>query len=85
LVAGLTGLRPEAALRWRKARLHSPLGPCGDRETFVRGTAVDDGVVPVSNQDSSAQKMLANADILIRRRAGALAAVSGETVSVLDF
>ena len=85
LVAGMTGLRPEAALRWRKARLLSPLDPCGDRETFVRGKAVDDGVVPVSNQDSSAQKMLANADILIRRRAGALAAVAGETVSVLDF
>ena len=85
LIAGLSGMQPQSALRWRKAPLLAALPACGERETFVRGQAAQDSVDPVSNQDSSAQKALADADLLIRRRAGAAPAVIGDTVTVLDF
>ena len=83
LVVGLNGGVP--ALHWREAVLAAPLGPCGDRETFVRGMWEGDTVLPASNQDSGAQKTLADADLLIRRRAGAPAAEAGETVEIIDF
>jgi molybdopterin molybdotransferase len=85
LVAGLTGLDPQSALRWRKTTLLAPLPACGDRETFVRAREFPDGVEPVSSQDSSAQKMLVDADLLLRRRAGAVPAVAGDTIAALDF
>lgn len=85
LVAGLSGLDPQSAHRWHKAPLLSPLPACGDRETFIRGRAFQDGIEPLSNQDSSAQKTLVEADLLIRRRAGAAPASAGDMVSVLDF
>jgi molybdopterin molybdotransferase len=85
LVAGLSGLDPKSAVRWRKAVLLAPLPACGDRETFVRAREFPDGVEPVSSQDSSAQKMLVDADLLLRRRPGAMPALAGDTISVLDF
>ena len=85
LVAGMSGLEAHSALRWRKAPLLAQLPACGDRETFVRAREFQDGVEPVSNQDSSAQKTLVEADLLLRRRAGATPASAGDMVSVLDF
>jgi molybdopterin molybdotransferase len=85
LVAGMSGLDPQSALRWRKATLLAPLPACGDRETFVRAREFPDGAEPLSSQDSSAQKMLVDADLLLRRRAGAMPAAAGDTVSTLDF
>ena len=85
LVAGLSGADTGSALRWREARLLAPLAACGDRETFVRARAVDGGVGPLANQDSSAQRALAEADLLVRRQPGAAAAGTGEFVTVLDF
>jgi molybdopterin molybdotransferase len=83
LIAGLGGRRPE--LRWRRAPLAEAIGPCGDRETFVRAAWEGEAVRPFSNQDSSAQKTLADAELLIRRRADAPAAQAGETVEIIDF
>jgi len=85
LVAGQSGLDPHAALRWRKAPLLAPLPACGDRETFVRAREFQDGAEPVANQDSSAQKTLVEADLLLRRRAGVAPAKVGDMVTVLDF
>jgi molybdopterin molybdotransferase len=85
LVAGMSGLDAHSALRWRKAPLLAQLQACGDRETFLRAREFQDGVEPVSNQDSSAQKTLVEADLLLRRRAGAAPASAGDMVSVLDF
>jgi molybdopterin molybdotransferase len=85
LLAGLSGLDPLVALRWRKAPLLAPLPACGERETFVRARAVQEGAEPLSKQDSSAQKTLAEADLLVRRRAGAPPAPAGDLVPVLDF
>jgi molybdopterin molybdotransferase len=83
LLAGLGGRRPE--LHWRRATLAGAVGPCGERETFVRAAWDGDSVRPFSNQDSGAQKTLADADLLIRRRAGAPAVEAGETVEIIDF
>lgn len=85
ILAGLGGRRPEDALAWRTAPLVSPLGACGDRECFHRGRSTVDGVRPEGNQDSSAQKDLATADLLIRRRPAARALAAGELVEVLAF
>ena len=83
LIAGLGGRR--ADLHWRRAPLAEAIGPCGDRETFVRASWDGDAVRAFGNQDSGAQKTLADADILIRRRAGAPAVQAGETVEIIDF
>jgi molybdopterin molybdotransferase len=84
LLAGLTG-RP-AVLRRRWAPLAGPLVATGDRETFYRSITVpDERVRTLANQESGAQSTLAAADCLIRRHAGAPAAVPGELVEVIDF
>jgi molybdopterin molybdotransferase len=85
LVAGLSGLDPQSALHWRKAPLLTSLPACGDRETFVRARAVHESVEPTASQDSSAQKTLVEADLLVRRRPGAPSAETGDAVWVLDF
>lgn len=85
LLAGLSGKDPQAALDWRMAPLAQPLEPCGERETFYRACATGQGVAPISDQDSSAQKALASADCLIRRRPGDAAAGIGELVPVLPI
>jgi molybdopterin molybdotransferase len=85
LLAGLGGMDPICALQWRSLPLSRPLGPCGDRETFYRARRTDDGVEPLFDQDSGAQKALAEADLLLRRSAGAPAVEVGDLVEVLDF
>jgi molybdopterin molybdotransferase len=74
-----------AALAWRKVRLAGPLPACGERETFHRARALEGGAVPVSNSDSSAQKALAAADLLLRSRPHDPAREAGEEIDALDF
>src|SRR3546814_4805141 len=74
LVAGLGGRDPTSALFWREAYLADVLPACGDRETFFRGRWTGERVQPLSNQDSGAQRALAEADLLIRRWPDAAAA-----------
>ena len=83
LIAGLCGRG--AALRWRRAPLAASLPPCGDRETFVRAAWEGDAVRPADYQDSGAQKTLADAELLIRRRGGSPAAEQGEIVEIIGF
>jgi molybdopterin molybdotransferase len=85
LIAGLSGFDHFTALRWRQERLSNSLPACGDRETFVRARTSTAGIEPVSNQDSSAQRMLVDATLLIRRLAGEPAAREGDVVDVIDF
>jgi molybdopterin molybdotransferase len=85
LVCGLAGGDPGGAVRWRRASLAAALPSCGDRETFVRGRWRADAVEPLSSQNSGAQGALAEAELLIRRRAGAPAAPAGEIVEIIDF
>jgi molybdopterin molybdotransferase len=85
LIRGMSGGDAGVAVCWRRALLASPIEACGDRETFVRGSWEGDAVVQVSNQDSSAQRALADAELLIRRRAGASPLAAGESVEIIDF
>jgi molybdopterin molybdotransferase len=85
LLAGLSGLPVERALRWRSISLATPLNACGPHETFHRARAVADGAEILSFQDSSAQKALADADLLVRQLASTPPLLAGELVEVLDF
>ena len=85
LLAGLTGLSIDRALRWRTEALASELKACGPRETFHRAREVDGSAEILSFQDSSAQKALAAADLLVRQRANAPATPVGAQLEVLDF
>lgn len=85
LLTGLGGHDPMDALAWRTCPLAGVLEATGDRETFHRGRPGDAGVAALPNQDAGSQKALAEAEVLIRRRAGQAAAGAGESVEVLDL
>lgn len=85
LLAGLSGRPIESALRWQSMPLASALKENGPRETFHRARAADAGAETLSFQDSSAQKALADADLLVRQRANAPACLAGDLVDALDF
>ena len=73
------------AVRWRTLPLASPLRSTGNRETLVRATWADDGLVPLDNQDSGSQSALVDADWLIRCPAGQPALDAGQHVMALPF
>lgn len=85
LLAGMSGRPLERALAWRTAPLAAPLGACGPRETFHRARLTNGAAEVLSFQDSSAQRALAEADLLVRQGANTPALDAGETVEVLDF
>lgn len=85
LLAGLSGQPIERALSWQSLPLATPLEECGSRETFHRARRVAGAAEILSFQDSSAQKALAEADLLVRQRAGAPALSAGDIVGILDF
>ena len=85
LLCALTGRHPASALQWRKAAATVPLPACGDRETFVRARWSGEMIEPLSDQDSGAQRALAEAALLVRRSIDAPAAAAGEMVDVLTF
>jgi molybdopterin molybdotransferase len=83
LVAGLAGRT--GSLDWRSLALAGPLPACGDRETFHRARRIERGAAPLSNQDSGAQKALAQADLLLRSRPNDPPRSAGHEMEVLDF
>ena len=70
LVAGLLGQKSPPPLEWIGLPLAIPIPATGDRETFLRANLVDGGLMPVTNQDSGAQRALGEASWLIRCPAG---------------
>jgi len=85
LLLRMGGGDPSSALRWRESVLAEGLPAVRDRETFVRACWAGNRVMPLSDQDSGAQRALAAAELLVRRGIGAPARAAGETVDVLDF
>jgi molybdopterin molybdotransferase len=85
LLAGMRGQPIESALRWRTVQLASPLGACGARETFHRARLDGETAEILTNQDSSAQQALADADLLVRQPPDSAAIEAGVTVEALDF
>jgi molybdopterin molybdotransferase len=74
-----------AALRFRSEPILHALACGEERETYLRAIAAPHGLRTLADQDSSAQRALARADRLIRRRPGACAAREGDLVDSLDF
>jgi molybdopterin molybdotransferase len=85
LLAGLSGRVIDEAIKWRNVPLAASLTRCGARETFHRARMTDGEADVLSFQDSSAQKALANADVLVRQRANSPDLKTGAEVEVLDF
>ena len=86
LLAGLSGQRVERALAWRThgaGLAHE--GVRRARDLPPRAHQQDGAAEILSFQDSSAQKALAEADLLVRQRANSPALDAGEPVEVLDF
>jgi molybdopterin molybdotransferase len=76
-LAGGSQCLPQAV----QMRLAAPLPPVGNRTEFVRARLVDGAVTPISEQDSSALRALAQANLLIRREIDAPAAAVGTMVA----
>jgi molybdopterin molybdotransferase len=85
LLAGMTGRDLNVALAWETALLAAPLPSCDERETFHRARWIDGLVEVLPFQDSSAQKALAEADVLVRQRANSPAIAAGSPVDALRF
>lgn len=83
LLAGMSGRGP--TLEWKSLPLVEPLPGCGDRETFLRAHRTPNGAVPITNQESGAQRALAHADLLLRCRPRDPARAAGELVEALAF
>src|SRR4029079_17371241 len=80
LLAGLSGRHPDEALKWRTASLGTPLKECGSRETFHRARWSGGQVEILGFQDSNAQQVLAEADMLVRQFADTPAVAAGVDV-----
>lgn len=85
LLAALQGRDPAALLDWTPLPLARPLPEAGGRETFVRMVGTPGGLVPLGNQDSGVQGALAEAQWLVRQKAGSGAVVEGALVQALRF
>lgn len=85
LLCGLSGRKPGDALQWRIAKLATDLEECSARETFQRACWSNGRVDVLSNQDSSAQRALAHADLLVRQRPNSVKRTGGDEVEVVDF
>lgn len=85
VLAAMLGTPYEAPIR--SARLATPLKANGKRQDYIRARlSASEGTLvaePFTLQDSSMQKIFAQADALIIRRVHAPAAASGDTVDVL--
>jgi molybdopterin molybdotransferase len=87
LVRALLAREPEAAASVA-ARLEGEVGDSGANECYLRAVARTDAEArmwarPFDNQDTSLVSVFAAANALIRRPAGAKAAVSGSVVEVM--
>ena len=85
LVAGLLGQTRPSPLEWIDLPLGVPIPATSDRETFLRAALIDGKLVPVANQDSGAQRALAEANWLVRCPAGQGPLAAGAMVPALIF
>lgn len=85
LLARLQGRTSAEVNRWREMTLAGELPATGGRETFSRAKLGPVGLVPLSSQDSGAQRLLVQADWLIRRPAHAAPCNAGDRVTAITF
>ena len=70
LVARLLGKARPSPLDWITLPLAAPIPATDNRETFLRARLIEGALAPLTNQDSGAQRALAEAGWLIRCPAG---------------
>ncbi|MFL6762789.1 MAG: molybdopterin molybdotransferase MoeA [Sphingomicrobium sp.] len=85
MIALMVGRPTGSALQWTTGEIASALPACGERETFHRARLEGGTARLLSFQESSAQKALAEADVLVRQRANTPAVATGETVELLHL
>ncbi|MBO6674263.1 MAG: molybdopterin molybdotransferase MoeA [Rhizobiales bacterium] len=86
LIDRLAGRNPAPLLPLQKARLAVGVPANGNRAHFMRAISNDeDGIRPVSSQDSSLLRLLGNADVLLYRSAHAPALEAGSTCETLPL
>jgi molybdopterin molybdotransferase len=83
LLTAMQGRATAAALLWEPALLATPLPECDQRETFHRARLGRGKVSLLDFQESHAQRVLAQADVLVRQVAKSAPLPAGEIVSVL--
>ena len=83
LIAGLAGR--SATLGWRPLPVSADLDRGGAREQFMLAREVEGGVAVLGNQDSSMQRTLIRADLLVRRPPSSPAQAKGSLVETLNF
>lgn len=85
LLCRLTGRDARDALSWRTLPLADGVDAAGERETFSRGVEENGCARLFGHQDSSAQKVLAAARLLVRRLPGTDPLPVGSSVTALEF
>jgi molybdopterin molybdotransferase len=85
LVAAMLGQESPPPLEWIDLPLGQSILATGDRETFLRATLASGKLIPVSNQDSGAQRALGEAGWLVRCPAGQGPVDVGTLVPALPF
>ena len=85
LLAALQGGPGRAEVAFLPQIVAADLPANGSRETFVRASASEQGLVPATNQESGAQAPLAASDWLIRRGPDAGPLGAGERVRAILF
>lgn len=85
MIAAISGAGFASALRWSCHPASHALKPGGDRDQFLCGLMETDAARIIEHQQASAQLMLAQADMLIERRAGASSGAAGSLLRCLRF
>ena len=85
LLTAMGGRGISAGLRWQLTPAAAPIDPNGPREAFLCGALSTSGAAVIERQTASAQLLLAQADILIRRPQNAPGEASGALIQTLGF
>lgn len=85
MIAAISGSGFASALCWSSRPAAHALETGGDRDHFLCGLMEADAARIIERQQASAQLMLAHADMLIERRAGASSGAAGSLLRCLRF
>ncbi|MEW4448904.1 molybdopterin molybdotransferase MoeA [Qipengyuania sp. JC766] len=85
LLCALGGDHYDVGLQWEDFTLAADLPAPGSREHFGRAIADGHRAAPIANQLSSSQRVIAQADLLVRQPANGPAMVAGDAIRALRF
>ncbi len=85
LIAAVAGAGFDDALRWSSHPVLHDIDDVGDRDHFLCGMMEAGGVRIIERQQASAQMLLAQADVLVERRSGAVFGKAGTMLRCIRF